>query len=56
MRCVRLGIGSEFFAHREKISVAPARASDDEAVVSMCMALNAEDPGAVSVRSQRVQS
>jgi GNAT superfamily N-acetyltransferase len=32
-----------------------ATASDDEAVVSMCMALNAEDPGPTPVRPQQVR-
>jgi hypothetical protein len=32
-----------------------ATASDDDAVVSMCVALNAEDPGPVPVRSQQVR-
>jgi hypothetical protein len=32
-----------------------AVASDDEAIVSMCMALNAEDPGAGLVAPQQVK-
>ena len=32
-----------------------ATASDDEAIVSMCMALNAEDPGLNPVQPQQVR-
>ena len=32
-----------------------ATASDDEAIVSMCMALNAEDPGPNPVQPQQVR-